>query len=242
MLQFSQSSFTDLSISLKRLIAAWRVLLGVWTPKRFDLPLAALSQYTTPLTPPENPWVERAKEPAPSTDRPSTPTDGPTNPTANPKSLSAHDGKPDPKEIAAAAKESLRRHRAPTRRVIRHVLRARSDAARALAQFFAQLDREHGTQKWVRASLHLARVHGGRVEDIPEQELAATGDGVAGVKVTQRGSRSAREVITYLRGKGAKIATLQRPIEGGWGALSSGEQTPNEEEKQEPVWVPTGQN
>lgn len=234
---------THIYLSFKRLIAAWRVLIGVWTPKRFDLPLAALAQYTTPLTPPENPWIERPKEPAPSTDASSAQSGSvtPQNPAANPKSLSAHGGPPDAKQLAEAAKESVRRHRAPTRRVIRHVLRARTDAARALAQFFAQLEKNGAAQQWVRASVHLARAHGGKVEDIPEGE-AVEGELVAGVKVTQRGLRSAKEVVNYLRNKGARITTLERQIEGGWGALSSGEQTPAEDEKEEPVWVPAGRH
>lgn len=147
------------------------------------------------------------------------------------------------KRLAAAAKESVRKHRAPTRRVIRHVLRARGEAARALSSFFAQLEKDAGagaSTRWVCASVHLARLHGGRVEDIPEGPIPVQ-EGVAGVKETQRGWRSAREVIGYLRTRGAKIATLQRQIEGGWGALSSGEQTPAEEQE-EPVWVPPGRH
>ncbi|TFY57683.1 hypothetical protein EVJ58_g6874, partial [Rhodofomes roseus] len=46
---------------VKRLVAAWRMLVGVWLPKKWDLSLNALAQYTVPRVPAENEWVDRSK-------------------------------------------------------------------------------------------------------------------------------------------------------------------------------------
>ena len=190
-------------------MAAWRVLVGVWAPKRWDLSLAALSQYTTPATPAENPWVQKAI--TPTVDEPPV--------------------------------MSVRKRRPPTRRVIRHVLRSRAEATTALASFFDQLDKG-GEDKKVKASLHLARVYGwvDKVDD-------------TAVKVNQRpedpeqpvGWRLAKEVIFFLRRRGAKVASLQHGIEGEWAALSSdGEASPPEGSEtsrdEDIVFVPSGDN
>jgi glycerol-3-phosphate O-acyltransferase/dihydroxyacetone phosphate acyltransferase len=106
-------------------------------------------------------------------------------------------------------------------------------AARAPAGVYSGPD-----AAWVRAAPHLARRHAGRVEAIPEDEQV--GDGVE--RETERGYRAAREVLAYLRSRGAKIATLERQIEGSWGALSSGDDTPAATDTEEPVWVPAGKH
>jgi glycerol-3-phosphate O-acyltransferase/dihydroxyacetone phosphate acyltransferase len=166
---------TVLFISAKRLVAAWRVLVGVWAPKSWDLPLAALSQYTTPATPPENPWIQKTKQTIPTVEEPPV--------------------------------TSVRKRRPPTRRVIRHVLRARAEAAKSLATFFDQLDK--GGETKVKASIHLARTYGW------VDGTAAEGDN------EPLGWRHAKEVLFFLRKKGAKVASLQRGIEGEWAALNS---------------------
>lgn len=209
----------------KRVVAAWRVLVGVWMPKRWDLSLAALSQYTTPRIPPANPWIERPKPSA------STP-DSPPPQEAQARGLSG---------VAAEPPVKSRRRRPPTRRLIRHVLRARVQAARALASFFDQLDKGAGAEgKWVRASPHLARAYGGRL-DVDESGNATDG-GVSSYR-GPTGWRSAREVVTFLRRKGAKIASLERKVEGEWAALSPGDLSPTEESdapREELTWIPAG--
>jgi glycerol-3-phosphate O-acyltransferase/dihydroxyacetone phosphate acyltransferase len=183
-------------------MAAWRVLLGVWTPRRFDLPLAALDRYTTPLTPPPNPWVER---PEPGVSTPADLADAP--------------------ELGSAASLArVRAHRAPTRRVVRHVLRARAAAVRALAGLIAQLDAPGARTRTVGAAPHLARAYGGRVEPIDEAELELTG-----THETERGTRNAGEVLQYLRARGAKFAELERRIQGDWSAFATGLDTPGED-------------
>ena len=130
---------------------------------------------------------------------------------------------------------------------MRHVLRARAEAARALATFFQQLG-DSPAEKRVRASVHLARTFGGWVDG---ESVKQEGDGTleaVGLGSGPTGWRSAKEVIAFLASKGAKIATLQRGIEAGWAALSSdAEGTPMEEsdfnggdKDEDIVWVAPG--
>ena len=114
-------------------MAAWRVLVGIWTPKRWDLSLTALSQYTTPPQPPASPWI----------DRPRTP-----NNTSN------TDLKTESKSQDEVA-ESPPPCRPPSHRLVRHVLRSRVEAMNALACFFDHLINA-GSGKKVKASPHLA--------------------------------------------------------------------------------------
>jgi glycerol-3-phosphate O-acyltransferase/dihydroxyacetone phosphate acyltransferase len=164
------------------------VLVGVWVPKRWDLSLTALSQYTSPRVPPENPWIDRSKTTSPS---PVTP------------------GTTDEKNSSNSVKDQARR-RPPSRRIVRHVLRARIDAIRALANFFDQLERnEYG--KKIRASTHLARLYGFVVES----------DDLAG---NPAGWRRVREVIEFLKTRGAKVPTAREDIEGWVVSSSSGDE------------------
>ncbi|KAK0213273.1 hypothetical protein DFS33DRAFT_1377746 [Desarmillaria ectypa] len=188
----------------KRLYAAWRALIGVWAPKGMDLSLAALSQYTTPVLPKENPWIDR---PNSSTPEPST---TPTTPGDVPTAL------PGPADLLTANEppvRSRRKRRPPTRRIMRHVLRARVEAMKALAVFFDQLEHA-GTGKKVKASRHLASIYG--------------------FQEGGEGWRSAAEVVRFLRAKGAKIPSVSYvPTEEDWIALSSdgeGASTPVEED------------
>ncbi|KAK0225417.1 hypothetical protein IW262DRAFT_1479862 [Armillaria fumosa] len=187
----------------KRLYAAWRALVGVWAPKGMDLSLAALSQYTTPVLPKENPWIDRPNSSTPE------PSSTPTTPGNVPTVL------PGPSDLLTSNEppvRSRRKRRPPTRRIMRHVLRARVEAVKALAVFFDQLERVE-TGKKVKASKHLARVYG--FEEGGE------------------GWRSATEVVRFLRAKGAKIPSVSYvPTEEDWMALSSdgeGTTTPIEE-------------
>lgn len=198
--------------SAKRLVAAWRVLVGVWTPKRWDLSMAALSQYTIPARPADNPWVERTKQVV----APPTAEEPPVN--------------------------SPRKRRPPTRRVIRHVLRSRAEAAKSLATFFEQLERDDSKQ--VKASLHLAKLYGW-VDKVDESVVKAETDDGVQAPTEPLGWRRAREVLGFLRKRGAKVASLQHGIEGEWAALSSdGELSPGElsetSRDEDMVFVPTG--
>ncbi|KAG1739316.1 hypothetical protein EDB19DRAFT_1895530 [Suillus lakei] len=177
--------------TLKRVIAAWRVLVGVWAPRRWELSLSALSQYTTPQV----------------TDEPLV-------------------------KIA-------RRRRPSSRRIMRHLLRARGEAVKALAEFLTTLEAS-GDGKNVIASIHLAKRFGWVEENSSTSSADNGGDGDA--LPDAKGYRQAREVIAFLRARGAKIATLDRKIEGDWALSSDEEGTAGESEKDEEdlVWVPSG--
>ncbi|CAA7263179.1 unnamed protein product [Cyclocybe aegerita] len=207
----------------KRFIAAWRVLVGVWTPKRWDLSIGALAQYMKPRTPPPNPWIDRPKAATPAAveeevARPGSPTDFKLQ-------------EEPPVKMRAA-------RRPPSRRLVRHVLRSRVEAMNALAGFFDSLG-QAGYDKKIKASPHLARMYGGGVG-------SGSGSGAdASLREGQDGGveegwRYGGEVVTFLKKRGAKIPTLgQGPMKDEWAALSSeGEGDTTGEETEEPVWVP----
>jgi len=122
----------------KRFVAAWRVLVGIWTPRRWDLSLTALSQYTTPPQPPASPWIDKPRKPNNASDT---------------------DGKIESKYQDRVVVESRPPRRPPSHRLVRHVLRSRVEAMNALACFFDQLGRA-GSGKKVKSSPHLAERFG----------------------------------------------------------------------------------
>ena len=187
--------------SMKRVAAAWRVLIGVWTPKKWEYSMTALAQYTATPIPPANEWI-----------------------TGKPGAPGAPAGGVAPEPPVSPQPYRARRPRSG--RVMRHVLRARAEAARSLASFITQL--ENGpTDKRVRASVHLARVYGG-VESITG---ASDINGTEESSPTIAGWRRAREVVSYLREHGAKIAALERDIEIEWAAQNSDGELSSAEDK-----------
>ena len=195
-------------------MAAWRILVGVWAPKHWDLSIHALAQYTTPKIPPENPWIDRSRS------RPGTPSQSASTPSASPNDTA----------------KPTKRRAPPSRRLIRHVLRARIDAVKSLKALFEYLELSEGVKR-VRASSHQARAYGGTVDPTP-----ATEDGVDWSFLNEpRGWRSTKEVITFLRARGAKIAQLKHHVPGDWAALSSeGEGTESDSGLADDlVWVPS---
>jgi glycerol-3-phosphate O-acyltransferase / dihydroxyacetone phosphate acyltransferase len=184
--------------SMKRVAAAWRVLIGVWAPKKWEYSMTALAQYTATPIPPANEWI---------TGKPGAPAGGVS---------------PEP----PVTPQPYRARRPRSGRVMRHVLRARAEAARSLASFLTQL--ENGpADKRVRASVHLARVYGG-VESITS---ASDISGTEESSPIFAGWRCAREVVSYLRGHGAKIAALERCIEIEWAAQNSDGELSSAEDK-----------
>ena len=172
----------------KRLFAAWRVLVGVWIPKKSDLAVSALGQYTTPFIPPENPWVQ---------------------PRAN-------SDEPAPSVVLSPPDRGKRRRKAPSRRLIRHVLRARVEAVKALVAFIAHIEKGASEERRVKSSQHLAELYGNG----------------------QEGWRNGREIVSFLRKRGATIAGLEDSIrfEGEWvgGAVSSDWEGENSDVKEDP--------
>ncbi len=162
-----------------------------------ELSLAALSQYTTPVLPKDNPWIDKAKKTPTSSNPPS-----PTPPAVEVPKVLPND---TPQDLLTAEPpvKSRKKRRPPTRRIMRHVLRARVEAVKALAGFFDQLERG-GSGKRLHASAHLAKLHGWEADG--------------------QGWRTANEVTRYLRSKGAKIPSIQTSvsaIDAEWAALSS---------------------
>ena len=119
--------------------------------------------------------------------------------------------------MGSPPEKKKKHHRPPTRRIVRHVLRARIEAAKSLKSLFEQLERATDGKR-VRASSHLARAFGGVVD--PDGTPKHTADAVEWVE-EPRGWRSAKEVVAFLRRRGAKIAQLEDKVAGDWAALSS---------------------
>jgi len=178
----------------KRLLAAWRVLVGVWTPKSWDLAGPALGQYTTPFIPPVNPWVQ---------------------PRAN-------SDEPAPSAVLSPPHRGKHRRKAPSRRLIRHVLRARAEAVRILIAFIAHIEKGAPEERRVKSSRHLAELHGNGEE----------------------GWRNGREVLAFLRKRGATIAGLEETIrfEGEWvgeTVSSDWEGETSDAKEDDLVWIPS---
>lgn len=80
--------------------------------------------------------------------------------------------------------------------LIRHVLRARVEAVKALVAFIAHIEKGPQEERRVKSSKHLAELYGN----------------------AQEGWRNGREIVSFLRKRGATIAGLEDSIrfEGEW--------------------------
>jgi glycerol-3-phosphate O-acyltransferase / dihydroxyacetone phosphate acyltransferase len=131
--------------SMKRVVAAWRVLIGVWAPKKWEYSLTALAQYTVTPIPRASAWITKSTKAAGSS-------------MASEPPVSPHPSRPQ---------------RPRSGRVMRHILRARAEAVRSLALFISQLE-TGPAEKRVRASVHLARVYGGVEDSIGPSDTSST--------------------------------------------------------------------
>ncbi|KAI0777670.1 glycerol-3-phosphate-1-acyltransferase [Trametes elegans] len=95
---------------LKRLLASWKLVLGLFSPRSGDLSGERLAPYTLPYIPPPNPFVKR-REPA---------------------------------EGASTRAHAPRAPPVPSRKLIRPLLEARSEATRALWSFLVDSKYLHG--------------------------------------------------------------------------------------------------
>ncbi|KAJ6456367.1 hypothetical protein C8R45DRAFT_880637 [Mycena sanguinolenta] len=205
--RYHDSMINDNYEHAKRLLATWRVIMGVWAPKTWDFSLAALAPYKTPVFPKESEFITK---PGSSQWSPKLPSVLPPTPDLGP---------------AEPPVQTRPKRRPPSRRIMRHVLRARVEAVKALAQFFEQLrvqssqNRTRGGMR-VKASVHLARLYGG----IEVATLKTEGEDASLVDDDQHeeGWREASEVIAFLTERGAKIPQMKHvQVEGEWAALSS---------------------
>jgi hypothetical protein len=196
--------------SAKQFMAAWRVLIGVWGPSSWDLSRAAVEPWTKPRERPENEWIK----PAPSE------AQTPTGEVKHDKAGGIPNITP-PKPTVTRPKG---KRRPASRGLIRHVLRARLHASRALASYFEELQRSD--------RLLLA------TQRVPELDVGLSS------KLGDDGDiprRHALAVIDHLRLKGAQITQLSHRDSSDWAALSSdGElDTPYEERSEDNLtWVP----
>lgn len=176
------------------MLAAWRVLVGVWVPKKWDLAGSALGQYTTPFIPPENPWVQPR----------------------------AGAGEPVPAAALSPSHRGKHRRKAPSRRLIRHVLRARVEAVKALVSFITHVEKGAPEETRVKSSKHLAELYGN----------------------SEEGWRNGREIVSFLRKRGATVAGLEESIrfESEWigeTVSSDWDGEASDAREDDLVWVPS---
>lgn len=163
---------------MKRLLAAWRILIGVWTPKRLEMPLPSFVASATQFA-------------------------------------------PDPPRVAGlpptAEREKYKRpKRLPSRILVRQVLRTRLEAARELASVLFEMEEKDLD---VNASFWLAEDHGGEVLKVSKED-----EGKADwERPLQKGVRGGREIVGFLRERGARLG-LQKQLEGHWAAATSGDE------------------
>lgn len=145
---------------MKRLVAAWRLVVGVWLPRDFEMPLPKfVAQY--------------------SSFAPDPPKIAGLPPTTPPEKYQK------PKRLSS-------------RVLVKHILRVRAQAARELTELLLEL--ENGEE--VVAQTWLAEEFGGKILQQSQQdgeEELVTG------WVKQGGARSGKEVIQYLKSKGARL-------------------------------------
>ena len=195
----------------KSVVAAWRVLVGVWAPKAWEFGGSTVEElYGKPRIPTTtvNPWLNASakKEPANESDSSSSsggvpvllhtphistamepPPVYPTSPSPSPSSSLTNQ---------SSGESSNKKHnpyrRPPSRRIMRHVLRSRVEAVRALATFFEELEllsfgSAEGAMEEIRSSLHLAQIQKGSFGT---------------------GYREPKEVIGFLKQRGAVVPAL----------------------------------
>ncbi|ORY33433.1 hypothetical protein BCR39DRAFT_520025 [Naematelia encephala] len=161
--------------AMKRLVAAWRILIGVWTPKRFQMSLDAFMEAAATFA-------------------------------------------PDPPRVAGLPPQTppekyVRPKRLPSRVLVRNVLRTRLDAARELASVLYGIEARDAQ---VDASFWLAEAHGGEVLKVSKEDE----DKLDWERPLPRGVRSGREVVQFLRDRGARLGG---GVEKHWAVGSGGE-------------------
>lgn len=173
----SDEAFFLTDNSIKQLVAAWRVLVGVWIGSSAEMSL--------------NQFLDSVAAFAP-----------------NPPQTA---GLPPGKE----KEKYIRPTKVPSRTLVRHVLRMRVQATRELAQTFLELEDADAT---VKASFWLAETYGGDVlpvdssDDVPVYE-----------RHWPQGTRQAREIVAFLRGRGARLEAAAA-VEEYWAEATSGEE------------------
>ncbi len=178
---------------MKHLIAAWRILVGVWVPKAGDISLSSLRNIL----------------PATSAPLGATPSSIPNATNTTPSSGAQSTTLTDSNGSIAPPHQTPKR--IPTRRLVRHVLRTRVEAAKSLDQYLSTLE----------SSSSLVPARPWLVE--PDYEPpAVNGDGNELDRFPMV-ERDSREVVRFLRQRGAKI---RFPTSGDaeWADAGSGDE------------------
>ncbi len=174
--------------------------MGVWAPKRSDLSVSSLRKVLPATTAPEG--ATPSQIPAPTGTTPSSGTTTSTETT----DASGQVGQ------SADAKPS-RKRRVPTRRLVRHVLRTRIEAAKALEVYLTYLETASPAvsvpaRPWLADAAYVP-------EDYAEGE---------GPDKFPMAEREGREVVRFLRQRGARILGL--PPQGeDWADAGSGDES-----------------
>ncbi|KAG8934545.1 hypothetical protein FRC02_009757 [Tulasnella sp. 418] len=251
--QYHVRLIDDVYTHAKRLVAAWRVLLGVWGPKQWEMGLAALTQYTIPVIPPPNPWIDKP-----------LPRSGTATPIPPPETKPATtDGDGSSSKTTSTIKKKAKRP--SSRRLIRHVLRARIEASQALATFLEEL--EYKSPR-IRVSSHLGHPEG-QVEEGYVSGMSSTSasersgyvdasgnhnsnssDSLSTPVLLGEGEKKAylegKEIIALLRRRGARVkhegqhsdwAAVVSSSEGEDNSGAEGEGEDDDADADEVVWV-----
>jgi glycerol-3-phosphate O-acyltransferase / dihydroxyacetone phosphate acyltransferase len=205
--------------------------------------LSALTPYTVNHPPPPNPYLklpnnlQEALSRSTSTPTLQTPSSLETK-SESTLTSQAHStaGKSEPAIRSTDAPSSQKRTKnkpPPSRKLIRHLLRARVDATRQLAAFLKRIDKP-GVK--VSSSGFMATAYGGGQESLFANH-ATVSDGKAGLGIrtpdgrespgattveydlNPTGWRYGQEVVGYLKSKGARVGKLIREAEGIAGPL-----------------------
>ena len=182
--------------------------------------LSALTQYTITQPPPPNPFL---KLPDSMRDAFVRSSSSPTVPTLSTTS-------PDPSSSSGAGAvvpttSRKSNKRPPSRKLVRHLLRARAEAVRRLASFIRRIDKDDVR---VSASGFMAKAYGGGLDSLFAHgggEIETVSGGVE-AELNPTGWRNGKEVVAYLKSKGAMVGKLLREGESGeqpyqWDVLSS---------------------
>ncbi|KAG8872500.1 hypothetical protein FRB97_007569 [Tulasnella sp. 331] len=200
---FYSRTIDDFYARAKRMLAAWRVLIGVWGPRRWEMSSAALKPFTVPEIPAASEWIDK-----PLANNVTT-TDGSL--TAVAPSTTPTGAKPATRKL-----KSPKAPRPASRSLIRHVLRARIEASRALAAFMEELDCKSPR---VRVSAQLGHLEGSIEEgyvsgvsssdagdylDAGKMSSASSTGGSPSGQSEKRAYLEGREIVNFLRSRAIK--------------------------------------
>lgn len=175
---------------MRRLVGTWRVLVAIWSPKTREVSLEYLKTFVPQSAAPTG----------------ATPTDDLLNWQ---KGVA-------PDKSDASKKEKQRR--LPTRKLIKHALRTRVKASKALEHLLTKIERQD-VRVAARPWLAEMAAFGGETDEDVDYANEHT-EAKEPVKRVPMGSRAGREVVQYLREHGANIYAVEGDLDA-WAGLHS---------------------